>query len=101
MSDDLEKKEEMSKEELVYVMSTMLDCTAFSKQINKLSKPCLFQLFDNMSQRRCSFSNIEDDVRKLERKNIELQGQADVLIKKNKMLENKLKQEVRRGSKRK
>ena len=94
MSDDIEKKEEMSKEELVYVTTTMLNCIGFEKQFNKLSKPCLFRLFDDMSARGCAFSNIEENVRSLEKQNIKLQGELEASLKKEKLMFRKLQAEV-------
>jgi hypothetical protein len=96
MSNDLEKKEEMSKEELVYVMTTMLNCIGFEQQFNKLSKPCLFRLFDDMSARGNAFSNIEENVRSLEQKNYKLHAELEASIKKEKLMFKKLQTEVKK-----
>lgn len=92
---DIEKKEELSKEELVYVMSLMLNCEEFTAQINKLSKPCLFRIYDDMMDRGSKFANIEDEVRNLTRENLELKTEVATEKRKNKMLFNKLRNEVR------
>lgn len=90
MSNDMPKKEEMAKDELVWVLCLMMDCKDFQAQINKLSKPCLFRLFDTLSARGCAFSNIEEKNRTLERETIKQQGELDSLKRKVTLLNKKL-----------
>ena len=94
------KKEEMDKAELVYVMSLMLDCIGFEAQLNKLSKPCLFRVYDDLHARGNAYANVQEHLSTSEQKAIQLQGEVDILTKKNDMLTNKLRAEVRKSNKR-
>ena len=88
---EIEKKEEMSKEELVYVLQLMLNCRDYKDQLNKLSKPCLFRLFDDMKDRGNRFANLEDDKRKLEKEITKLRGQVQTLAVRNDTLTRNMK----------
>jgi hypothetical protein len=98
MSKEFDEKKEMDKEELVYVVALMLDCEAFKAQINKLSKACLFKLFDGFAARGNAFSNIELNLNQACHEVIQLQGTVDRLERNNKDLKAKLKREVQRNT---
>ena len=98
MSNDIEKPEEMDKAELVYVMTLMLNCLDFKDQLNKLSKPCLFRLYDDMQARGNAFANLEDDKRKLEAELTEARGQVRALEVRNAILDKKMKNDYHKGN---
>ena len=101
MSNDIEKKEEMSKEELVYVVSLMLDCQSYAPTVNKLTKPCLFKIYDSIHARGVAFTHKEDETRRLNYENLTLEGKVLALEAKVQLLSNKLRNEInkkRKGS---
>ena len=94
---EIEKKEEMSKEELVYVMTLMLNCLDFKDQINKLNKPCLFRLYDDMQKRGNAFANLEDDKRSLEQEVVKLRNELQTLTHRNQVLTKQQKRDYHRN----
>ena len=64
--DKIELTPEMGKDELVWAMAILLSCQDMPEQINKLSKPCLFRLFDQFSVIGSSNNELNNDIRKLE-----------------------------------
>lgn len=77
------------KAELVYAVSLMLNMHDMSDQVNKLSKPALWRIFDDMQARGNAFANMEDKLREQERQLNEMTTRAVVAEKKVKVMEGK------------
>lgn len=86
---------EMSKEELVYVNNILFNLLDMPKELNKLSKPALFRLYDEYQAKGNSFALLEDRLRDLERENNDLKTRCNMAEKKVKKMENR-----RRGGRR-
>jgi enoyl-[acyl-carrier-protein] reductase (NADH) len=80
---------EYTKPELVYAVALMLSCHDMESQINKLSMPCLYRIFDQYSLMGNNFANLEDSVRYLERQNLELQTKLEMSERKVAAMESK------------
>ena len=78
-----------SKPELVYAVSLMLNLHDMQKDVQKLSKPALWRIFDWNQEKGNSFANLEDKIRKLERENNDLETRAIMAERKVKAMEKR------------
>lgn len=91
MTDKMEKPaNDYDKGTLVDAVAIMINCHDKVPQINKLDKPTLWRIYDDMKDRGNRFANIEDEVAKLQREVNALHSEKNYLENKVKILEKAL-----------
>lgn len=78
---------EMEKDELVWAVSILLSCQDMPEQINKLSKACLFRIFDHFSVIGSSNNELNYDLRKAQQTIMKLESRNETLERKVKKME--------------
>lgn len=76
------------KPELVYAVGLMLNLHDMPHEVNKLSKPALWRIFDGIKDKGNAFANLEDELRKAQREVNELTTRALNAERKVKTMEN-------------
>lgn len=90
MSEQFEKPaNDMSKEELVWAVALLLNLHDMKGEVNKLSKPALWRIFDSYSERGNAFANLEDELRIAQREAMEFKTRALTAEKKVRIMEGK------------
>lgn len=75
------------KPELVFAVSLMFHLQDMKDQVNKLSKPALWRLYDQAKDRGNAFANLEDKLRQVTRERNELLTRAEMAERKLKTME--------------
>lgn len=86
--DVIKSENDYDKPELVYAVSLILNLHDMPQEVNKLSKPALWRIFDDLKARGNAFANLEDELRKVTRERNEMQTRAVVAERKVKTMES-------------